>query len=110
VTDWISAELACARLCISWHDAVFFSAHGRTGGGLEDLVRTHPKVIILTDPRRTPAVIAGELAKAGLLNRKIFVCEHLSYPDELVREFRADNVPPDAGGSGCVMVICNGPD
>lgn len=102
-----SIQLACARLGISWHDAVFFSVHGRDGGGLEDLVRNHRKVIVLTDPKRTPAVIDGELAKAGIANRKVYICEHLSYPDERVAEYNIGSVPADAGKAGCVVVICD---
>ena len=100
-----SAQLACARLCISWHDAVFFSYHGRAGGGLEDLVRNNPKVVVLTDPKRTPAVIARELTAARITGRKIYVCERLSYPDEQIGEYRIDDVPEDAGKNGCVVVI-----
>ncbi len=100
-----SVQLACARLCISWHDAAFYSVHGRETAGLVDLVKSHPKVIVLTDPKRTPAAIAGELAAAGVSDRKIYICENLSYEDEKVNEYTLDDVPDDAGTSGCVVVI-----
>ncbi|MBU7007048.1 precorrin-6y C5,15-methyltransferase (decarboxylating) subunit CbiE [Phosphitispora fastidiosa] len=102
-----SAQLACARLGISWHDAAFHSVHGRGADGLADLVRVHPKVIVLTDPSRTPAVIAGMLAAEGIKGKKIYVCENLSYADEHIGEFTIENVPGDVGTSGCVVVICD---
>lgn len=100
-----SVQLACARLGISWHNAVFFSVHGRDGGGLEEMVRNHRKVFVLTDPKRTPAVIDTTLAKAGIKNRKIYICESLSYPDERVAEYSIGSVPEDAGRAGCVVAI-----
>jgi len=100
-----SVQLACARLCLSWHDAVFYSVHGRTMEGLIEMVRTRRKVVVLTDPGKTPAVIARELIGAGLDDRKLWVCENLSYEDERVAEYRLNNVPGEAGLSGCVVVI-----
>ncbi len=100
-----SVQLACARLCTTWHDAAFYSVHGRGMEGLAELVRANAKVIVLTDPRKTPAVIAAELAAAGLAKKKFFVCENLSYSDEQIREYDSDNIPADAGKSGCVLVI-----
>jgi len=102
-----SAQLACARLGLSWHDAVFYSVHGRESGGLPELVRTHPKVIILTDPARTPGVIAGMLSKNGIRGKKIYVCENLSYTDEHIGAYDIESVPGDVGNSGCVVVICD---
>ncbi|MFA5881485.1 MAG: precorrin-6y C5,15-methyltransferase (decarboxylating) subunit CbiE [Eubacteriales bacterium] len=100
-----SIQLACARLCISWHDAVFCSIHGRDAAGLVELVRVNPKVIIMTDPNMTPAALARELAEAGVSNKKMYVCENLSYDNETIGEFDIDNVPEDIGKSGCVIVI-----
>ncbi|WP_418790323.1 precorrin-6y C5,15-methyltransferase (decarboxylating) subunit CbiE [Phosphitispora sp. TUW77] len=102
-----SVQLACARLSISWHDAVFYSVHGRETDGLWELVRTHPKVIILTDPTRTPGVIAGILLDKGIKSKKMYVCENLSYADEHIGEYSIENVPGDVGTSGCVVVICD---
>ena len=102
-----SAQLACARLGLSWHDAAFHSVHGRGTDGLADLVRAHPKVIVLTDPSRTPGVIAGMLSENGIRDKKIYVCENLSYTNEQIGEYNIANVPGDVGISGCVVVICD---
>lgn len=102
-----SIQLACAALCISWHDAAFYSVHGRDMEGLVELVRDNAKVIVLTDPKKTPAVIAAELVSQGVSERKVYVCENLSYNNEQIREFSLDSVPRDAGSSGCVVVIMN---
>lgn len=100
-----SAQVACARLCISWHDAAFYSVHGRDLEGLAELVRAKPKVIILTDPVKTPAVIATDLVKAGVQSKRMYVCESISYDDERIIGFDIDKVPADVGESGCVVVI-----
>jgi cobalt-precorrin-7 (C5)-methyltransferase len=100
-----SIQLACAKLCISWHDAVFYSVHGRETDGLIELVRSNPKVIVLTDPKKTPAVIAEGLRTAGIKDKTICVCEHLSYPDERIGRYSIEEVPDDVGKSGCVLVI-----
>lgn len=100
-----SIQIACARLCISWHDAALYSVHGRSMEGLMELVRSNKKVIILTDPRHTPAVIAGEMAASGIGGKHMYVCENLSYEDERIGGYRPDQVPDDVGKSGCVVVI-----
>lgn len=102
-----SVQVACARLRISWHDAAFYSVHGRDMDGLLELVKSHRKVIVLTDPANTPAVIAARLIAAGILDRKIRVCENLSYGDERIGEFDLNRVPADIGKSGCIVVIYN---
>lgn len=100
-----SVQLACARLCISWHDAALYSVHGRSVEGLTDLVRSRHKVIVLTDPHKNPGVIAGELADAGIKGKRIYVCENLSYEDERIGAYNLDDIPADVGKSGCVVVI-----
>lgn len=100
-----SAQLACARLCISWHDAAFFSVHGRNTEGLHSLVNTYSKVIVLTDPGNTPASIAERLGSDGVMKKKVYVCENLSYEDERITEWDITKVPNNVGLSGCIMVI-----
>ncbi len=103
-----SVQLACARLCISWQDAAFYSVHGRNAGGLAELVRANDKVIILTDPDQTPAEIASELKAAGISDKKFFICENLSYSDEHVGEYDINSVPEGTGASGCVLIVTGG--
>jgi len=100
-----SVQLACARLCISWQDAVFYSVHGRNMEGLAELVRLNSKVIVLTDPQKTPGVIARELVSGGISHRKVYICENLSYEDERIEEYDLAGIPQNVGASGCVMLI-----
>lgn len=100
-----SIQLACARLCISWEDAVFFSAHGRDIQGLESLIRNHSKVVVLTDRVNTPEFIARYLLRKGITQKSIYVCENLSYDDELIYKFEINKAPAEVGKSGCVVVI-----
>lgn len=100
-----SVQLACARLCISWHDAAFFSLHGRNSDGLESLVNKYSKVVILTDPDNTPASIARRLLSDGFMKKKIYVCENLSYENERITESDITSVSNEVGKSGCIVVI-----
>ncbi len=100
-----SAQLACSKLCISWHNAAFFSVHGRTIQGLSRIAGKFGKVIVLTDPKNTPGLIARELVKEGLGARKIYICENLSYEEERITEWEIGDVPDGVGSEGCVMVI-----
>lgn len=105
VSGLSSIQLACARLCISWHDAALYSVHGREIGGLIELVKTCSKVVVLTDPLKTPSVLARMLSEHNISNKKIYVCENLSYENELIAEYNLTNVPENAGSKGCVVMI-----
>jgi len=85
VVPGISAlQYFCACLQLSWHDALILSLHGREEQELASLVRGSSKVIIFTDSRWTPASVCDRLVEEGLRNRKVFVGERLSYPEEKI--------------------------
>lgn len=100
-----SIQLACARLNISWEDAVFYSAHGRNLDGLADLAKRSGKMILLTDQASTPAVVAQVLLEAGIRDKKIHVCERLSCEDEKISSYPITSVPENVGIEGCVVVM-----
>lgn len=83
-----SIQLAFAAVGESWDDACFVSLHGRNDGydQLVKKVREYGKVGILTDRENTPAVIACQLLKSGIQERRVFVCENLSLPEESIQE------------------------
>ncbi|MBU6391772.1 MAG: precorrin-6y C5,15-methyltransferase (decarboxylating) subunit CbiE [Planctomycetes bacterium] len=83
-----SMQLAFAAIGECWDNASFISLHGRNTGyeRLIRKVRDTCMVGILTDNKNTPAVIARWLLERGIHDRRMFVCESLSLPEERVRE------------------------
>lgn len=80
-----SIQLACARVRIPWHDALFVSLHGPSvrkwkREDLSMLLETHSKLIILTGGENTPRAIAGQFDQSAVL----YVLERLGYEDEAV--------------------------
>lgn len=100
-----SMQLACARLCITWEDAAFFSVHGRDIEGLSAVVGNNSKVVVLTDKVHNPGVIARYLCSKGFHQKDFYVCENLSYDDETIQKFKIDEVPADVSERESVVVI-----
>jgi len=85
VVPGISAlQYLFARLKLPWHDASILSLHGKDLRGLSEIVRSHAKVGIFTDPLRTPAAVCRQLLEEGLEKRRVYVGENLSYPEERI--------------------------
>ena len=78
-----SVQLAAARLGRPWHDVFFASAHGLEIAGVVAAAAAHPRVLALTDARRTPQALAAALGAAGI-DAAVTVLERLGEPDEKV--------------------------
>jgi precorrin-6Y C5,15-methyltransferase (decarboxylating) len=83
-----SVALAFGRAGVEWDDAVVVSAHGRDPAEALAVVRSQPKVAVLTDERCGPAEIGAALA--GRADRVLVVGERLGLPDERVLELTPD--------------------
>lgn len=84
-----SLQAAFAAVGLPWDDAQLVSAHG---GGLDealDACRVHPKVGILTAPKRGAVEIAHGLAD---LERSYVVAELLGEPEERIRTLTRDEL------------------
>jgi precorrin-6Y C5,15-methyltransferase (decarboxylating) len=83
-----SVQTLFARIGESWEDAKVLSLHGRSGAGTDaswlQQVQTHPKVVLYTDPQRTPDRIARSLLEAGLEGCTLVVGEDLGMTEEKV--------------------------
>jgi precorrin-6B C5,15-methyltransferase / cobalt-precorrin-6B C5,C15-methyltransferase len=79
-----SVALAFGRAGVEWDDAVVVSAHGRDPAEALAVVRSQPKVAVLTDERCGPPELG--VALAGRTDRVLVVGERLGLPDERVRE------------------------
>lgn len=78
-----SVQIACARLRMTWHDAMLVSLHGPTErqwkiADLTLLLKAHGRLIILTGGINTAQLIAGSLPQEAAVH----VFERLGYPDE----------------------------
>lgn len=73
----------CARLGVSYEDAVFVSAHGREKSILPQ-IRANRKIFTLVGGENGMGKLCRELTEAGLGQVKVSVGERLSYPDEKI--------------------------
>ncbi len=77
-----AVQAACARLKISWEDAVVVSLHGRGPEPLAAALGRAEKLIIYTDPEHTPGAIARFLLARGRGRARLCVLEDLGGPKE----------------------------
>lgn len=85
VPNVTSVATAFSRINIPWHDARMVSLHGR---GKVDAaltaIKENAKVVVLTDPKHTPALVASGMCRFGLVDFRLCVFEQLGLPDERV--------------------------
>ncbi len=79
-----SVQVAFARLCLDWHDALILSVHGRAPD--VDLLSAadSPKIAVLTAGDSSLEWIEALVKQVGS-DREIFLCENLTLPGESVR-------------------------
>ena len=77
-----------ARLGLCWHEAGFISLHGRSLDDLALLAGNSKRLVVFTDPKHTPALICRRLVEAGLTEKRIYLGEDLSYPEEKISSGR----------------------
>ncbi|HOI40579.1 MAG TPA: precorrin-6y C5,15-methyltransferase (decarboxylating) subunit CbiE [Methanobacterium sp.] len=100
-----SLQLAAARLQISWDDVNLITLHGKgNSDAVLDLLDNGKATIVLPDFR------VEKLAQFLLGNginpeRKVTVCERLSYPDERLFTGTVKEVASEEFSYLCVMVI-----
>jgi len=104
-----SIQLACARIGVTWDDAVLISCHGRGNDFLIQAVINSPKVITLTDRKNNPHKIAQVLVDNGVNSKVVSIACNLSHQDEtVVTTTLAELVKGNEWEAGnCVMVICD---
>jgi len=79
-----SVQYMFARLGFTWQGACLLSLHGRDLDDLPGLVVSENKMALFTDRRNSPSVVCRALAEAGLKNKKVYIGEDLSYPEEKI--------------------------
>lgn len=85
-----AVQLACARFKIPWDDLPLISLHGRAPELLAGQVLAKPRVMLFTDPQRSPAQIADDLLtlleahedEDRIRRLRVRVAENLGLPQE----------------------------
>jgi precorrin-6Y C5,15-methyltransferase (decarboxylating) len=77
-----AVQAACARLKISWQDALVVSLHGRSWDSLGAALNQAEKIIIYTDPEHSPGAIARFLRGRGRGGARLCVLEDLGQETE----------------------------
>jgi cobalt-precorrin-7 (C5)-methyltransferase len=100
-----SVQMCSARLLIPWDDADIVTMHGK--GNSEDVLKLldngRPTIIL---PNRGVGELADFLMDLGVESeRRIEVCEKMSYPDERVVETSLGEVLDMEFGYMCVVII-----
>jgi len=67
-----------------WHDAILISLHGREPLDLVSILKTHSKIGILTDQRKTPSFIAATILENNISGFRLWVMERLGSPDKII--------------------------
>jgi precorrin-6Y C5,15-methyltransferase (decarboxylating) len=115
-----SVSYFASRLGIPYDGAALASLHGRLppgAGGIErerllnrlaGTAATNGRSFFLTDDVTPPGVICQTLAERGLGALRISVGERLSYPDERISVFAAENAPDREFDAPNVVCVENG--
>lgn len=99
------AQLACARLKISWQNAQFISVHGRELFGLTAKMQTGDLFAILTDNINTPVKIARHLQSFNQTNWQMHVAENLGGVDEKLSSWSVNQLAASATQFASLNVI-----
>ncbi len=81
-----SMQMAFAKIKEQWDDAVFTSVHSRPIEDIVEVVRSHHKVGIFTDPQNSPSEVAKVLLAHSIDNCSAYVCSSLGEEDESIIE------------------------
>ena len=100
-----SLQLAAARCHIQWDNANVMTFHGREN--IEDIlpVINNGKTTIALPSRKVKDMAQFLLDNGVDENRKVVVCERLSYPDEKVVESTLKEIAQSEFTYMCIMVI-----
>lgn len=86
-----SFQYLSAKIGESWENYNLYSVHGREIDIIEALKNSTAGIILLTDNKNSPYYIGRILMKNNLADIKMIVGEKLSYEDEKITEFYAED-------------------
>ena len=100
-----SMQIAFSRIKIQWKDANIFSLHGKHLDSMDKYIFSKKPLGILTDYKNTPFSIASYMKKKAAENRKVFIAENLSYPEERIIETDIYTIRKGDTYKICIMII-----
>ena len=100
-----SLQLAAARCHIQWDNANVMTFHGREN--IEDIlpVINNGKITIALPSRKVKDMAQFLLDNGVEKDRKVIVCERLSYPDEKIVEASLEDIANSEFTYMCIIVI-----
>ncbi len=99
-----SMQYMFSRIGEMWADAYVGSVHGKKMDYVEKLEK-YRKIGLLTDKENSPKSIAITLKSSGYGRAGIWIGENLSYSDEKIQFFRAEDLSEYEGEFGINVVI-----
>lgn len=100
-----SLQLAAAKCHIQWDNANVMTFHGRENIGDILPIINNGKVTIALPSRKVKDMAQFLLDNGVDANRKVVVCERLSYPDEKIVESTLKEIAQSEFTYMCIMVI-----
>jgi precorrin-6y C5,15-methyltransferase (decarboxylating) CbiE subunit len=100
-----SVQTAFARIGLDWENALVLSAHRENPGGERmNLAREFDSIAVLTGRKESAGWIAEMIQDLGD-DRRVFICEDLTLPDERVREVSREQLAGLEIRSRAVVII-----
>ncbi len=96
----------CAKLHLPWEDAALVSMHGKKARVIST-VRDHEKTIVLAEGRKGIRRLGAQMKEYGYGGLQVWVGESLSYEDEKIRQFTAEELSAYGGSDLAVLYIRN---
>ena len=85
-----SIQAACHALGLSLQDVEVLSLHGRPVAQIRKTLKPAQTLVVLSDKKSVPQILAQECLKAGFERSTITVCETLGYPEQKITHFDVD--------------------
>ena len=87
-----SIQAACHVLGLSLQDVDVLSLHGRPVAQIRKTLKPAQTLVVLSDKKSVPQVLARECLRAGFESSIITVCESLGYPEQKISRFEASRL------------------
>jgi precorrin-6Y C5,15-methyltransferase (decarboxylating) len=105
-----SIQWAFASIGAAWHDARFFSVHGRSRQGIVSKLRRVTKAALLTDEENSPARIAAHLLEYGDREWVAHVCENMGGAGARTRRFALADLATETDIGPLNVLLLQRPD
>jgi len=87
-----SIQAACHALGVSLQDVDVLSLHGRPVAQIRKTLKPAQTLVVLSDKKSVPQVLAQECLNAGFERSIITVCETLGYPEQKISRFEVSRL------------------